>query len=299
MFRQPDAIVVTRPWGHLRTLRYLGAGPDFLAWPGLGCTAAYFGLLAEVQPWPILAVDPPGVGPVSSGLPHRADIFQWVKALTNARGTAFIFLGHSWGASVVLWLAAQLPERVRGVVLLDGGYMREGGASVPDEGGLRQAYQDDAVPVTEDLSRGMADRLTALTTRGRAVTTGLQRMVEADWVAASDGRYRPAVPWPTWRAAALSLVGLPPSAFSPVEQPILLVVPESFQAYGLTQRDLPDNLSLADYERRRDLALTTFPSRYPRATVRRIADMGHDVLVDQPHAVGHAIHDWLLQEHLL
>ena len=48
-------------------LEWPGDPPTLVAWPGLGGTAAYFGMLADGVPFRILALDPPGVSLVSTG----------------------------------------------------------------------------------------------------------------------------------------------------------------------------------------------------------------------------------------
>lgn len=50
----------------VRVLEWPGEAPTFVAWPGLGGTAEYFGMLADRVPFRLAALDPPGVGPVST-----------------------------------------------------------------------------------------------------------------------------------------------------------------------------------------------------------------------------------------
>ncbi|WP_025784069.1 alpha/beta fold hydrolase [Sporosarcina sp. D27] len=47
------------------------------------------------------------------------NIYQVIKKITNK---PFYMLGHSWGADICLHVAGIFPSKVKGVILLDGGY---------------------------------------------------------------------------------------------------------------------------------------------------------------------------------
>ena len=92
----------------------------------------------------------PGVDVVAPDLPghgHTPPAPDWhPRAL--ALGLAlpegpFAVVGHSWGAALAAWLAAERPERVTALVLLDGGWFDR--ADLPRRSPPRAAHQAAAL----------------------------------------------------------------------------------------------------------------------------------------------------------
>ena len=98
-------------------------GVPLVFWPGLN----HFGALQLVEVGPllaergvhVLACEPPWDLPEPDDyLPSRlADL-----VLETVPFERFVFMGHSWGGSIGVQLAADHPERLEGLVLLDAGY---------------------------------------------------------------------------------------------------------------------------------------------------------------------------------
>ena len=105
----------TREWGP-------ADGRPLLFWPGLNP----WGELQLVEVAPLLAEQ--GVHVVSIAppwdLPTPEDYLpsRLAQRILDLGYERFVFMGHSWGASIGVQLAADHPERLDGLVLLDGGY---------------------------------------------------------------------------------------------------------------------------------------------------------------------------------
>ncbi|WP_144561548.1 alpha/beta fold hydrolase [Bacillus mycoides] len=103
--------------------------PQMICFHGLGSTKLSFIEVAErlKDKYHIVSFDLPGHGKTSSfendedyGASH---LTNWVVALLEKIGReTFHIVAHSWGASVALHYVAERPEKVRKMVLLDGGY---------------------------------------------------------------------------------------------------------------------------------------------------------------------------------
>jgi len=116
----------------LGALRVLRAGPPdgaraVLCWPGLGLTAQEFHRVLREgaqRGVPVLAVDPPGHGR-SAPAPEVtwADLAEVLRDLAAELPSAQLLLvGHSAGATALLYGARGLADRVAGIVLGDGAF---------------------------------------------------------------------------------------------------------------------------------------------------------------------------------
>jgi pimeloyl-ACP methyl ester carboxylesterase len=104
-----------------------GGAPPLLALHGLGSNARWWDLVAaRLSPRNrVIAPDLRGHG--LSDKPETGYGFTQVTGdlleLTSALGLhRFVVMGHSWGASVALALAAETPERTLAVICVDGGF---------------------------------------------------------------------------------------------------------------------------------------------------------------------------------
>ncbi|WP_409291328.1 alpha/beta fold hydrolase [Peribacillus sp. SCS-37] len=111
--------------------------PAIICFHGLGNSGASFSELAEHlnEHYHIISFDNPGHGKTSSFEKEEEYLFSnianWYnRVLQLVISGPFYILGHSWGADIALHYAKQFPEKVKGIILLDGGY------TFPD-------YQDD------------------------------------------------------------------------------------------------------------------------------------------------------------
>ena len=101
-----------------------GDDPPVVALHGLASSRAWWRLVAERSAYRIVSPDLRGHG--ESPKPDDGYGFEAVGAdvvaLADELGlTRFVVAGHSWGASVALWLAAAIPDRVAACVCVDGG----------------------------------------------------------------------------------------------------------------------------------------------------------------------------------
>ncbi len=105
------------------------SAPPFLLLHGLASTSHIWDLVAPrlARAAQVVAYDQRGHGRSSkpgSGYGRErtaADALEVIRGLRLGRP---IVVGHSWGASVALEVASRWPRRVRGIVLLDGGFSR-------------------------------------------------------------------------------------------------------------------------------------------------------------------------------
>ena len=109
----------------LRATRWPGAGVPVLLLHGLASTRRFWDLVApRLAGLPVVALDQRGhgdsdrpAGPYDGATVAR-DALTALDALGYPRA---VVVGHSWGASTALRIAAESPERVLAVVAVDGG----------------------------------------------------------------------------------------------------------------------------------------------------------------------------------
>jgi pimeloyl-ACP methyl ester carboxylesterase len=109
----------------LRATRWAGTGPAVLLLHGLASTRRFWDLVAPgLAGLPVVALDQRGHG--DSGRPagpyDGATVVRDVLTALDALGLSrVVVVGHSWGATTALRLAADAPARVLAAVALDGG----------------------------------------------------------------------------------------------------------------------------------------------------------------------------------
>jgi lipase len=120
----PDALDVPVAGGLLRVATWPGSGAPVLAIHGITSSSRSWPLLAQELDRPVAAPDLRGRGrsnrlPGPVGLAaHAADCAAALRAVTDEPA---IVVGHSMGGFVAVVLAAQHPDLVRALVLVDGG----------------------------------------------------------------------------------------------------------------------------------------------------------------------------------
>ena len=132
----PDHRRPVEKWAEVRSLRmrYLdwgGHGPPVLALHGLASSAHWYDILApELRGrFRIVAPDQRGHGRTTQapdgydGPSTAADAVGLLDALGLEQAVLF---GHSWGGNVAVAAADHFPERVRALVLIDGGFVDPG-----------------------------------------------------------------------------------------------------------------------------------------------------------------------------
>lgn len=103
--------------------------PTIICLHGLGSTNLTFLELGELlkDKYYIISIDLPGHGRTPAfendedyGIPN---LIKWVSDVIElVEKNSFYILAHSWGGCIALHYAAQYPEKVKKILLLDGGY---------------------------------------------------------------------------------------------------------------------------------------------------------------------------------
>jgi pimeloyl-ACP methyl ester carboxylesterase len=228
-------------------------------------------LLADVG-LHVLAVAPPGGGetpPLDDPDDYRPTrLAQSVLELADAHGIdRFVFMGASWGASIGVHLAAGAPQRVEGLVMLDGGHVDI----------TLDKTLDDLVAEFEADQAGFAfddwDAFFAwVRDNVRSWRPSLEPRYRVAMTERGDGKI---VPRAVARAAACAIHGVvvePPSAaHAKLSMPVLLV--------------LADDRREAESEAR-------FSEAVPHARLE-VLHSGHDVVEDAPVETVALVADWL------
>jgi len=110
----------------LRATRWPGSGPPVLLLHGLASSRRFWDLVVPgLAGMPVLALDQRGHGDSErptgpyDGPTVVADVVTALDAVGLSR---VVVVGHSWGATTALRLAATAPERVLAAVAVDGGF---------------------------------------------------------------------------------------------------------------------------------------------------------------------------------
>jgi pimeloyl-ACP methyl ester carboxylesterase len=129
----------------LRATRWPGTGTPIVLLHGLASSRRFWDLVVPgLAGLPVLALDQRGHGDSDrpegpyDGATVAADVLTALDALGISRA---VVVGHSWGASTALRLAADVPERVLAVVGIDGGL-----GSARDAGMSREQARERLTP---------------------------------------------------------------------------------------------------------------------------------------------------------
>jgi pimeloyl-ACP methyl ester carboxylesterase len=254
----PDRAIATE-WGS-------PAGRPLVFWPGLNP----WGELQLVEVGPLLAER--GFRVIAFVPPWRDDpdfyrptqLAQYI--VENVDADRFVFMGHSWGASIGVHLAANHPDRVDALILLDAGHTDVD--HVESREALVEQFEADQAAFAFDSWEAYFD---------------WARTRVRDWRPSLEPRYRSGmverggkiVPRAKARAAAWALHGLsaeqPSAAHTCLALPVLLLV-----ASG--------NDDVAALER--------FRAAVPHARIE-VVESGHDVPEDAPEETVRLVAEFL------
>ncbi|MEY9976894.1 alpha/beta fold hydrolase [Lysinibacillus sp. RC79] len=104
--------------------------PTLIFLHGLGSTGLAFGELAKHLPeYHTVSFDLPGHGYAKALEEEKAyfpsNLIEDIEETINQQlgNTSHYLIGHSFGADLALHYAAKYPKRIKGIILLDGGYL--------------------------------------------------------------------------------------------------------------------------------------------------------------------------------
>ena len=141
------------------------AGPTVVLLHGLASQRRFWNLVVPgvvAAGLPVVALDQRGHGDSQRPAgPYdvatcAADVLAVLTDLGVAAQTGAVVVGHSWGASVALAVAAADPERVRAVVAVDGGTTSP--ADLGDRGEIRKMLEPPRLAVRPEEFAAMVSR---------------------------------------------------------------------------------------------------------------------------------------------
>jgi len=255
-----------------------GGAPPLLCLHGLASNARWWDLVgARLAPrHRVVAPDQRGHG--RSEKPEAGYDLETAVADLRALRAALalppaVVVGHSWGASVALGLAAAEPGAVLGVVCVDGGF---GDLRAVFGGSWAQAEAAMTPPDFPPMGWGELPALlssSALAEGSDAATVAA--ILAGNLEAGADGRLRARLTRPRHMAIARALYELDtPALLRRVSQPVLLLPAGS--------------AAQADASGRAAGLRAAVDVLGARATVERI-EGGHDLPVQRPAAVAEAV----------
>lgn len=255
----------------LRATRWRGAGTPVLLLHGLASSRRFWDLVVpDLVGLPVVALDQRGhgdserpTGPYDASTVAR-DALTALDALGLSRA---VVVGHSWGATTALRLAAEAPERVLAVVAVDGGL-----GSARDAGPSREAARERLTPPRHALT---PEELVPMLREGPLAPWWSKRLEAALlplFGVGQDGLVRARLPFEAHMAIVDSLLDDDPAALLPqVRCPAWLVSCEPLRG--------------DDWSARKAAALEVAGSLLGRPRLLRWAGALHDVPLQWPSLV--------------
>ena len=244
---------------------------------GLGSSGLSFGELATyLKDYHIVSFHLPGHGglaPLESETSYLpTELVTAIHSFIEERGLSDFYLtGHSWGAHLALYYAAHFPENVKGVLLLDGGYLAMEEESLKQELEMVEKFyetirfasiQDFLQSEKEELGRWSAELEDA--SHSQVVET--------------NGEIRLATSIFTAQSIIKGMYAEPAEiAFSEISLPVRLL-----------RGTVPEEM-----EEMRDSAVRNMKKQLPHMEVRALNGVGHDLYRDDPQLVAQEISEWI------
>jgi pimeloyl-ACP methyl ester carboxylesterase len=274
--------IIVRVWGSPRS-------PTVVYWPGLNP----FGALDLIEAGPtwsdrhgfqVVAISAPGCGesaPLADSTDYRpsrlALLVSGVMEALELEGAAFV--GFSWGGAVGAHLAAQLPERVSALVLLDSGY---------NDPQLEPSYQQSTAAELEASFREQQDQFQFPSWDTFVSAVSAQH---ANWRPSLDEKYRAGMTERDGRIVPRSRPESAAAAFHGIEtEPVANLMPR-LVASGVPVLLLAAG-GILTTEAWLSEALDQFSSAWPEVDVTVIPSVGHDILGEDPATID-LVGEWL------
>lgn len=270
-----DAYVSLPERGGLR-LHYLdwgGDGPPIVLLHGLSSSSRIWDLMAPflTDKYHVIAVDQRSHGQSDrpdDGYDFRnttADVAELIRYLGLARP---VVVGHSWGANVALQLAHDYPDLVRGIVLVDGGFIERSKDATWEQAEKEMRPPDiDGTPVERFLSyvRNFPGAKTVDPAK-------FEQMVLSNFLVRDGKVYRP-LAIPNHMKIARAIFDQRPSELLPEVKVPVLIVPAVREGESEQEKR---------WQEYRELGLAAIHEVRPDIRVVRMEDTVHDVPVQRP-----------------
>ncbi|WP_397537789.1 alpha/beta fold hydrolase [Rummeliibacillus pycnus] len=245
---------------------------------GMGNTGLTFGEFSKfLDGYHIVAFDLPGHGHAekckknSDYRPSRLSEKIHEK-LSNFEKHSFYLMGHSLGANLALYYAAKYPEKLKGIILLDGGYI------TPSElGSLKKQLQESEQFYNETRYDSWK---CFIESEKEEVLTWSKEIEEASraQVKEVDNEIRLAIELDTIQALITGMFEEPvKNILEKIKVPILLLTGSE-----------PEELNNV-----REAACKEFQQLAKSVTITSIQDAGHSLYREQPISVAQNIKKWI------
>ena len=264
-----------------------GQGRLLLLLHGLASTTHIWDFVAPLlsERHRVVALDQRGHGLTDKpedGYDYQTVTGDALAFLDYLQAQSAVVVGHSWGASVAVELAAANPERVEAIVLVDGGISRGG----PPPEGLWDEYAGRMAPpdMTHLTPRAFIAGSRQRWSQLRTWTPDLEAVLMSLFEVSEEGTIRPRFAraqhmqvvramWESRGKNTLASVGCP-----------VLAMP--------ARRPANDERS-QEAGRRRKETLAALEVSMPNLTVRWMEDSVHDVPLQRPELVADTIDSFL------
>jgi pimeloyl-ACP methyl ester carboxylesterase len=245
---------------------------------GMGGTGLKYGELAGyLNDFHIVAFDLAGHGGATSFEREEdyypSSIVKYTNELiTEMNISDFYLVGHSWGAHVALYYAKMYSDKVKGIILLDGGYIPDSEISSLDVEleQIEKFYENIRFPSWEAF---IASEKSELDRWSEELEAGSKSQVKE-----IDGEIRLATSIFTAKAVVKGIYAEPTKdILKEIASPTLLLL-SSF----------PDEMNDI-----REAGSKEFISLVKNVTVRTIPDTTHNIYVDAPQEVADYMKRWI------
>ncbi|GEL04859.1 alpha/beta fold hydrolase [Rummeliibacillus stabekisii] len=246
---------------------------------GMGSSGLSFGELAKLlqNDFYVIAFDLPGHGGEVS-LDNEKEYFpaRMAERLSNFIDSLWLtdvyLVGHSWGAHLALYMAGLYSEKIKGLVLLDGGYFQQGPAGVS----LNQQLTDVGAFIDSVCFASWNEFLDS----ERANSSRWSKEIEEGCLAQAaevDGEIRLSIS-PFTAKAVMKGMHLEPTAaiFPKVQSPVLLL-----------HSTMPKEI-----EEERHEAIEYLLNVIPHAEVQAIPNTSHEIYRDAPEIIVSKLKEW-------
>lgn len=204
------------------------------------------------------------------------DVISWFKQITERsfKGESFFLVGHSFGAEIALKFASVFPDRVKGLVLLDGAYIQNEDINADLETDLKQVqefYQSYQFSNWESYLENEKSYYKRWS--DQVEQAAISTMTENE-----NKKIVQKTPQTTTEAMIRSLHTYPSKETYPEVRCPILLLRSSLPEFSNSMKE-------AAAERLVQIALD--------ATVEVIPDVGHNIHVDAPQEVAVRIKKWI------